>query len=124
MIGRIVTDSTRTNIPVLVGLCFDSREGCPDDLLGYVRMNSGRWCYFIPELAFSADFKDVLIVDDAVFTGLTMKTLTEKLGQATRRVRTAALFTSKLASSQGVAPTYVWRETAHNVLFFPWGRMR
>lgn len=121
-----ITETTRF-IPLYLGV---SRRNQPAiQFASYPiftdRYTTDRWETFLPGNLRDSGAQKVLILEDAVISGDSMKRIREVLkgqGFVDEQIRTAALIVNQFAFETGHAPDYHWQIISQQVINFPWGK--
>lgn len=89
------------------------------------RYETGRWETFLPADLHNTHAQKILVLEDVVISGETLREIRRLLhdeGFHEAQVRTAAIFLTDFAVSQGMAPDYHWLQIPDTHFELPWGR--
>ena len=89
------------------------------------RYTTPRWETFLPSNLIESGAERVLILEDAILTGASVREIVRILteqGFAEEQIATAAVFVPQLSLLIDVKPRFYWSEVAEPVFEFPWGR--
>ncbi|MDQ6946083.1 MAG: phosphoribosyltransferase domain-containing protein [Actinomycetota bacterium] len=89
------------------------------------RYETNRWETFLPDGLAATGARKVLILEDVVLSGETMREIVSLLieeGFTREQIKTAALFGTSFGANQGQAPDFYWRELPDTDFYLPWGR--
>ncbi len=114
------------HLPLYVGLAEDERHHkFPFAPEHFERLATTKWTLHIPIALFANNEKRVLILDDFVMSGDSLKSVVELLvskGFNRNNLKTAAIISTRVAADAGKAPDYCWRTVADANFYFPWGK--
>lgn len=112
-------------IPLYLGVSKKRDASFASSPLFTGHYETGRWETYLPsDLARTAATK-VLVLEDVVISGETLREIRSHLhneGFDDTQIRTAAVFVTDLAVSQGSEPSYHWLQIADTHFELPWGR--
>lgn len=124
IIANMYLTYTKRFIPLYVGVSKHHASQFSSPPIYHASFTTNRWNTYIPEeLAQLKDHK-VLILEDVVLSGETLTQMRNALlswGYAPNRVRSAAVFMSQFAVSQGAEPDYYWLRLSDTHFELPWG---
>jgi hypoxanthine phosphoribosyltransferase len=113
------------NIPVLVGVTvWKKGTRFQGDLSMYDFLQTKRWDFGLPKACYANPDRDILIVDDIVYSGASLEQARQHLtqnGVPRERIRTATLVVSHAAIKADSAPDFYVRVTRSDNFLFPWG---
>lgn len=114
------------NLPLYVGLAEDEKHHkfCfrPD---AFEQLKTTKWTLHVPVALFCNSKRKVLVVDDFVMSGDSLKAVVDLLvskGFDQQNIKTAAIVSTRVAADAGKAPNFTWLNVPDANFYFPWGK--
>jgi hypoxanthine phosphoribosyltransferase len=128
IIAELINDQFDRHIPVFVGQIFwKGLGGEIKPIPNHIEIKTGKWMLYIPEGV--VEYKDLrlLIVDDFSMSGDTVSKVKNQLvarGFNPDLIKTASLFTTKVAIQNNKTTDYYWKVSEDDSFYFPWGKAK
>ena len=125
IVANLYLTYTERFIPLYIGISKNKNKQFTSEPIFSAVYETSRWTTHLPENLAATKAKHVLVLEDVVLSGESMKQIIKVLvdsGIPRNNIRTAALFTTEIAITDGNAPDYFWYRLPDTHFYLPWGK--
>jgi len=126
ILSRLIEERYQSDSPILIGFCrLSSDPLSKEDVVGFQKISTPKWTYFIPKKILDYKNSRILLVDDATFTGQSLVSIKNWLIEnGCKQISTCTILASEISVKQEICADYFWSVTNQSEMTFPWGRVR
>jgi len=126
ILSRLIEERFQSESPILIGFCrLSSDPMAKEEVNGFKKVSTPKWTYFIPEKVLDFKESNILLVDDATFSGQSLISIKKWLKESgCNQISTCTILASEISVKQEICADYFWSVTNQSEMIFPWGRVR